>query len=244
MKKRLVFYMVVAVGFMVSSVAFAGFDGRLARNSVIDELSGLLPTGDKNSDKRIKKGIVHLQKGLNDGLWENEFTLTKKGKKLFDEDKKAVKELMKVKALDVAESIGSLINIEGTLVRTATLMATETAKSGGCYDDGNNNHECTKALREIGKADKEMDKAQKELDHTKKDGTPDPKYDKAIDHYKKAWEYAQKAMKKLPEFVCEAAAVIGPDGGIIETGTGYSINIPAGILEEEIFISLSQFQNE
>jgi len=61
MKKCLVFYLGI-----LSSVAFAGFDGRLARNSVIDALSGLLPTGDKDNDKRINKGIVHLQNGLHE----------------------------------------------------------------------------------------------------------------------------------------------------------------------------------
>jgi len=207
MKKLSVFILVLVMVFMFSGVASAGFDGRLAKESVINDISNLLPTGDKKNDNRIEKAIRHLEKCLSTDLWEKEFLLTKKGKKVFDEEKKAVKELMKIlkhKHTDdviksaALEAIDSIVSIDETLAQITTYIATETAEENGCYDEENGEHECRKALKEIAKTQKEIDKAQKELNHTKKDGTPDPKYDKAIDHYKKAWEHAQRILGGSP----------------------------------------------
>jgi hypothetical protein len=168
--------------------------------SVVSDLSALLPTGDKKTDHCIEKAIEHIQRSLNidpkhpekepeHPIWLDETTLDPKhGKKVFDEEKKAVKELEhiikdKKAAQDVKDAcqaaIDALVAADKALAQTAIEEAIE---AGG-------------DPKEIAKAQDEMTKAQEELDHTKKDGIPDPRYDKAIDHYKKAWEHACKPKK-------------------------------------------------
>ncbi len=147
---------------------------------IIDDLSALPPSGDNKTERRIENAIKHIEHSLDPKSWESDPTLTKKGKKVFDELKKAVKELKKIHAPTILDINESIVGISNSLAQTVIEEAIAT---------GGRQKEIDKALKEIGKA-------QKELDHTKKDGTPDPKYDKAIDHYKKAWKHAQKAMKK------------------------------------------------
>jgi len=51
-------------------------------------------TGDKKTDKKIDDAIKHIQKSLEDKLWADELRLdTKHGKKVFDEEKKAIKDI-------------------------------------------------------------------------------------------------------------------------------------------------------
>jgi hypothetical protein len=136
----------------------------------IDALQALLATADKKDKKRIDKAIEQLEKSLGGNLWEDDSHLTKKGKEVFDKGKKAVKELMKVKHLDVTNAIDSILSADELLAQTAI---DEAITAGGDQ-------------KEIDKANKEMNKGRKEIDRGK--------YDKAIDHYKKAWKHAQKAL--------------------------------------------------
>lgn len=138
------------------------------------ELSTLIVT-DKKDQKRIEKVDKAIDKSLEDKLWIDDSTLTKKGKKVFDENKKAVKELGKVKSVDVSSIIGMLTDADQSLAQTAIdLVPTDTGDK--------------KVDKELDKANKETDKALEELEK----GKPD----KAIDKFKKAWEHAQKALKK------------------------------------------------
>ena len=146
---------------------------------IIDDLSDLSQGSDKKTGKRIQKAIGHLEKSFDGKYWGTDSTLTKKGQKVYDEEKKAVKELKKIHDPTILDSIESIVGIGHSLSQTAIEAA--IAAGGG--------------QKEIDRALKEIGKAQKELDHTRKDGTSDPKYDKAIDHYKKAWKHAQKAIK-------------------------------------------------
>ncbi|MBC8448102.1 MAG: S8 family serine peptidase, partial [Chloroflexi bacterium] len=141
---------------------------------------------------RVAKAIEHINKSLQPDLWYTDSSLTKKGKKVFDEEKKAVKELMKVlEKADIDQgvtdaaslAIDGLITADQVLASTAITQTIENATEAGCYDNRNDDAECQKVLREIARAEEEMDKAKEEI---VKD-----KYDKAIDHYKKAWEHAQ-----------------------------------------------------
>ena len=61
--------------------------------SMIDALRALIPSGDDHDDKKIEKVIHHLEKSLADKYWATDSTLTEKGKKVFEQDKKAIKEL-------------------------------------------------------------------------------------------------------------------------------------------------------
>jgi len=151
--------------------------------SVIDTLESL-ETGDKKSDKKIDKVIKHIDKSTNDKFWEDdgESLEDKKSKKVFDEEKKAVKGLMKILKKgdsgidsDISAVIDLLVEIDRQLAQNA-------------IDDAKTFAGDKKVDKEIEKAEKEMGKAQKELDKEK--------FDKAIEKYKKAWEHAQKALKK------------------------------------------------
>jgi hypothetical protein len=124
------------------------------------------------------KVIKHIQKSLDDKYWEDDSYLTKKGKKVFEEEKKAVKELMKIEKKDssVSPAIGFLVEADRLLAQIAIDYAVDT---------GGDAKKIAKAEKEIAKAEKEMANAQKDIDKGK--------YDKAIDHYRKAWEHAQKA---------------------------------------------------
>jgi len=172
---------------------------RAAKLIVVDNLQRLLPAGEKKTDHRIEKAIDHIEKSLDEKLWEDESHLTKKGKKVFDEEKKAVHELMKIVkaegpcATEAKAAIDTLVGVDALLAQGAI----DQAKDAGGDP------------KEIAKAEEEMTKALEELDHTKKDGTPDPRYDKAIDHYKKAWEHACKAKetKKTKTAAIEPLAI-------------------------------------
>ena len=124
------------------------------------------------------KVIKHIQKGLDDKYWEDDGHLTKKGKKVFEEEEKAVKELMKIEKKDssVSPAIGFLVEADRLL---AQIAIDDAVAAGG------DAKKIAKAEKEIAKAEKEIANAQKDIDKGK--------YDKAIDHYRKAWEHAQKA---------------------------------------------------
>jgi len=140
------------------------------------DLVALLPTGDEKTDDRIEKAIEHINKSLDPDLWETGSTLTEKGKKVFDEEKKAAEELAKIHKPDVSKQFYSLLDVDQALALLAIEEAMAAAEAAGCTPESEDG-ECQKTLKEIAKAREELAKA--------------------IDHYKKAWEHAQKAMEKL-----------------------------------------------
>ena len=95
-----------------------------AKVEVLGSLNGLLPTGDKKIDHRIEKAIYHLEKSLKPDLWEDATHLTKKGKKVFDEEKKTLHELMKVETPDVSAQINVLVSADAALAQTASAAQT------------------------------------------------------------------------------------------------------------------------
>ncbi len=150
---------------------------------VIDTLTGLKESTDDKTDKKIDKIIKKINKAINSKYWDesgNELT-SKKGKKVFDETKKAVKDLLKIskKSDGIYPEITTAIDV---LVGISEQLATDANSDAQVFAGDK------KADKEIKKSNKELDKAQNELDK----GKPD----KAIDKYKKAWEHAQKAMKE------------------------------------------------
>ena len=156
------------------------------KNHAKAELESIYPTEaeDKKVDKGLEKAIEHLDKSMDEDLWEGDAHLeVKHGKKVFDEEKKVVKELKKLidkteASQDVKDEcqlvIGKLCTADGILARTACEDAQDYAGD-------------PKADKELEKCEKELEKAGEELGKGR--------YDKAIDHFKKAWEHAQKAMK-------------------------------------------------
>lgn len=148
------------------------------------DLLALHPTGDNKTDKGIKKALKHLYKSLDPKLWVNDAALARKGKKVFDEEKKAVKDLQKLmKAKKVPDYVKDACrNVINKLVAADKLLA-ETALSEAKSYPGTDK----KVAKEIRRSEKALEKAAKELEK----GKPD----KTIDHYKKAWDHSQKAIR-------------------------------------------------
>jgi len=137
---------------------------------------------DKKTIKGIEKAVKNIIKSQDEKYWETGDTLTKHGKKVFDGEKKAVKELLKIIKKDketesynaiLSSVIDELVRIDSTLANNA--LSEAQLLSG------------EKVEKEIVKAEKELVKAADELAK----GKPD----KAIDKFKKVWEHAQHAIK-------------------------------------------------
>ena len=149
-----------------------------AKQVVRADLANKLPTGSKKNDKVIEKALKAIDQSLYNGYWVDNCHLNaKKGYKVFDRERKAVKYLGKAKGLNVSSEINRLVRIDRAL---ASIAIDEIPPA------------VTPKRQE--KVDKETAKANKYLakgDAYFAQGKPD----KAIDNYKKAWKYAQKAIR-------------------------------------------------
>jgi hypothetical protein len=139
---------------------------------VRDTLKKLLPTGNRKTDRSIQKAVRYIDGSLDPILWETDSTLTQQGKKVFQQEKKAVQKLMKIKQPGTA-----IIDVIDTLVRIDYTLA-QTAIDDALSNDGE--------VKKIAKAEKEMAKA---LEKIQKGD-----FDKVIGHYKKAWQHAWEAL--------------------------------------------------
>lgn len=150
------------------------------KEQTLEQLNSIYPTGDKKVDKKLDKAIEHLEKSLDVDLWEDDLHLTKKGNKVFSEEKNAVHELMKIVkgggeySDDAQVAIDSLLGADQLLAQTG-------------YDEAQAYAGDSKVDKELEKYNKEFEKVGEEL--------AKGHYDHAIDHYKKAWEHAQHALK-------------------------------------------------
>ncbi len=137
------------------------------------ELSLLLPTGDTKNDKRIAKAIDRIEESLNPAWWTSSSTLdAKKGRHVFDRERMAVKELMKVDApddIDAQAAIDQLLEADRQLAQVAITAAILGGGDQGRID---------KALARMAQA---------------ADAIADGKFDRAVGYYKKAWQEAIKA---------------------------------------------------
>ena len=139
------------------------------------------------------KAVEHIQKSLADELWEDESHLDPKhGKKVFDEEKKAVKTLMGViKKKDTPPDVAEVCNdVISMLVEADEQLAHAAFEDASAALEGISDPKVAKKVEKVlEKCDKEFEKAEEDLDKEN--------YDKAIDHYRKAWKHAQKALKEL-----------------------------------------------
>jgi len=68
------------------------------KQSTLNALIAIGPTGNDKADKKIAKAIVHVQKSLDPVLWFDNTRLDPQdGKEVFHEEEKAVKQLLKIK---------------------------------------------------------------------------------------------------------------------------------------------------
>jgi hypothetical protein len=142
-------------------------------------------TGDSKLDQKLDKAAESLEKSLGQEYWQDEnHLISKRGKKVFDDGKKVVKELVKMRKDGKLDESTRLIveNVIQDLLgayRSIALIAIEEDESE-CIDS-----RCEKKIEkrynELAKGDKEIAK-----------GKPD----RAIDKYRKAWERDEKRSKK------------------------------------------------
>ena len=139
----------------------------------------------------IREAIEHITRSLRPELWETDATLTDEGKVVFNEERAAVKELMKVEISvpeeavnsSAMEAIGYLTTADRALVSTAISQTIAMAQVAGCYTTGSYHSKCQELLHRISSAQREMDRAEEEISNDK--------YDRAIDHYKRAWQHVR-----------------------------------------------------
>ncbi len=150
--------------------------GYQSKTKVVGDLNALLPTGSSRNDKAINRAIDSIEDSLNPEYWADGDHLTEKGKKVFDNEKKAVQELGKVWGAARAPAraaIATLVGVDADLAQTAIDVA---IASGG------NQKEIAKAQNEIAKAERALAKG-----HAPQ----------AVNHYGNAWYHATKALRNL-----------------------------------------------
>jgi len=181
--------MIFAPAYFDHGYADDTYTPRIMKQNALEELSSL-DVSEKKDQKRVEKAIKSLEKSLKEKQWLDDFTLSMKGKKVFDNDKKAIKELTKIKSIDVSEIINLLIESDRLLAQIEIdNVPTDTG--------------IKKVNKQLDKANKAMDKAQKTLDKNK--------FEKAIDNFKKAWKLI--ALKGLDLYETDSGtAHFGPDG--------------------------------
>ncbi|HRV94622.1 MAG TPA: ExeM/NucH family extracellular endonuclease, partial [Anaerolineae bacterium] len=145
------------------------------KQSARADLAALLPTGDKNTDKRFEKAIERIDQSLNPAWWATASTLdAQTGNHVFDRERQAVNELQKVLTGSFAEAaqraIDKLVEADRQLAQVALNMA--------ITGNGDSSR--------IAKAQEEMAQAAQE--------TANGDFDQALQHYKKAWTEAIKAL--------------------------------------------------
>lgn len=161
--------------------------------------------------KDVDKIIKHIKKSLNEELWRDEWRLSSKdlkeceegddkckegdkpknGKKVFSEEKKAVKEIIKQLnkkgEKELPEETKQLYKeLMTKLVKADEIIATIAIQDAKNTEVKNPDKQ-KKVDKELEKVEKEMNKAYEELSKNKQD--------KAIDKFKKAWEHANHAIK-------------------------------------------------
>jgi predicted extracellular nuclease len=83
------------------------------KEDVMADLAVLLPTGDKNTDKRLNKAIESIEASLNAEWWTSDQTITTK--KVFDNERAAVAQLALVVASGAPEADEAMIAIDALL---------------------------------------------------------------------------------------------------------------------------------
>lgn len=139
----------------------------------------------KKTKKSLEKAIKEIKKSLESKLWEDESTLNiKDGKKVFDAEKKAVKELEQIiKDKKESEQIkNNIIEILEKLVNIDKVLA-ETAINDAIDSVGDE-----KTFKKLEKAQKTFEKGNLEF--------VNGNFQKAIKHFGDAWNKIQKALKE------------------------------------------------
>jgi hypothetical protein len=150
-----------------------GGTARGYKTQALGDLAGLVPSGSKDTDKRVNDAIAAITSSLDRPNWNGDNRLDgKHADKIFDDEKHAVKSLMEIKGGAPAaamQAIEDLLTADRILAQTA--IDDMTAAGGDA--------------KKLADAAKEMAKAQEEIGRGH--------FDAAVDHYKNAWKKAAQA---------------------------------------------------
>jgi uncharacterized repeat protein (TIGR01451 family)/uncharacterized repeat protein (TIGR02543 family) len=149
-----------------------GDTARSLKQDALAALRSLLPSGSKQTDKKLHDAIAHVQRSLANKYWLDATHLTAKGKRVFMEEKHAVDKLKQIK--NPRRAVGDVISM---LVRADRILA-QTAIADAAAAGGNG--------QKLAQARKEMSKAAAEL----RKRHPS----QAIEHYGNAWEKARQSL--------------------------------------------------
>ncbi len=145
---------------------------RTVKQALVTDLEDLLPTGNKDADKRLEKAIKDLIESLDNKYWADNSHLTKYGKKVFDREKQTSSELSKI-----GLPLPVVANAQIALIYADQQLA-QIALDAAITGNGD--------AKNIAKAQEDLAKAA--------DYLGEGKIDKAIESYGKAWEEARKAL--------------------------------------------------
>lgn len=143
------------------------------KEGVAADLAALLPTGDKNTDKRLNKAIDRIDASLNPGWWISDQTIT--NKKVFDKERQAVAQLDLIvdgggpEAGAALDAILTLLNADRQLAQIELIAA---------IDRGGKDSKITNAQRAMADAAAYTDAGL---------------HVAAVNAYKAAWDAATKA---------------------------------------------------
>jgi len=182
-------------GVGTKTMTATGISSLSMKKDALAELKTISGLYEKKVNNKIKKAITHLEKSLDPDLWlDDDHLNATHGHKVFDGDRKAAKELMRL--LDKKETPNEIVEIiQRTILR---LVEADRKLADTVYTEVQRDTGDEKVDHELEKASQELLKAEEELSHVDKKGIADPRYDKAIDHYKKAWKHCQRAIEHAP----------------------------------------------
>jgi hypothetical protein len=143
------------------------------KESVAADLAALLPTDDKNTDKRLDKAIEAIEASLNPRWWTSEQTIN--NKKVFDNERNAIAQLELIVASGVPEAgaaqaaIDALVNSDRQLAQIELIAAIARGGSASKIADAEAAMADAAALTALGL------------------------YNEAVNAYSVAWDAATKA---------------------------------------------------
>src|SRR5262245_25853823 len=134
-----------------------------------ERLDDLRPTGDKKVDERIEDAVRDLGRSLHGGLWRDDSHLSRRGEEVFDQTRKAVRELARVTPTHagVQRIVDDIVAVDEEL---AAIVIDETSATG--------------ATRRPDKARREFEDA---LAHAKAGDAA-----QAIKGFERAWRIAEE----------------------------------------------------
>ena len=145
---------------------------RVLKQDAIASLQALLPTGDQQADRKIRRAINEINETLEPQLWLDDSHLTDLGRRVFHEEKEAARALENIvnANIDVSNQLDMLVTADQALSRTA--IGDATAAGGD--------------PSKLVMAEEEMSKAavQIAMGHSAT----------AIKHFGRAWKKAQESL--------------------------------------------------